>query len=165
MAANFGALGNFLTKRIAPEFENYGIELTKLLVENISLPPAVEEALDKFKEAGSEKVLALLEAASEQNETVYMAATNWAEVRYTIERRKGSDEWPNVRSMLLAFPLEVRQADQALAEAAGHIKSTKKMSLADCFAAALAKELKADLYTGDPEFHEVEDDVKIVWLK
>ena len=51
-----------------------------------------------------------------------------------------------------------------MAELAGEIKAAKKMSLADCFAAALAKELKAELYTGDPEFHEVEKDVKIVWL-
>ena len=52
MAANYGAFGDFLTKRIAPEFENFGIELTKLLVENISLPPAVEEALDKRTSMG-----------------------------------------------------------------------------------------------------------------
>lgn len=52
MAANYGALGDFLTKRIAPEFENYGLELTKLLVENISLPPEVEQALDKRTSMG-----------------------------------------------------------------------------------------------------------------
>ncbi len=52
MAANYGGLGDFLTKRIAPEFEGYGLELTKLLVENISLPPAVEEALDKRTSMG-----------------------------------------------------------------------------------------------------------------
>ncbi|HYK87247.1 MAG TPA: SPFH domain-containing protein [Acidobacteriota bacterium] len=52
MAANYGELGDFLTKRIAPEFETYGLELTKLLVENISLPPAVEEALDKRTSMG-----------------------------------------------------------------------------------------------------------------
>ena len=52
MAANYGAFGDFLTKRISPEFENYGIELAKLLVENISLPPAVEEALDKRTSMG-----------------------------------------------------------------------------------------------------------------
>jgi membrane protease subunit (stomatin/prohibitin family) len=45
-------LGNFLTRRIAPEFEGYGLELTKLLVENISLPPAVEEVLDKRTSMG-----------------------------------------------------------------------------------------------------------------
>jgi membrane protease subunit (stomatin/prohibitin family) len=52
MAANYGAFGDFLTKKIGPEFESYGLELTKLLVENISLPPAVEEALDKRTSMG-----------------------------------------------------------------------------------------------------------------
>jgi membrane protease subunit (stomatin/prohibitin family) len=52
MAANYGELGAFLTKRIAPEFKNYGLELTTLLVENISLPEAVEEALDKRTSMG-----------------------------------------------------------------------------------------------------------------
>jgi membrane protease subunit (stomatin/prohibitin family) len=52
MAANYGELGNFLTKRIAPEFQTYGLDLPKLLVENISLPPAVEEALDKRTSMG-----------------------------------------------------------------------------------------------------------------
>ncbi len=52
MAANYSELGRFLTDRIGPEFENYGLELTKLLVENISLPPAVEEALDKRTSMG-----------------------------------------------------------------------------------------------------------------
>jgi membrane protease subunit (stomatin/prohibitin family) len=52
MAANYGELGDLLTKRIGPEFESYGLELTKLLVENISLPPAVEEAMDKRTSMG-----------------------------------------------------------------------------------------------------------------
>jgi predicted nucleic acid-binding protein len=38
------------------------------------------------------------------------------------------------------------------------------MSLADCFATALAKQQKAEVYTGDPEFRAVEDEIKIVWL-
>lgn len=52
MAANYGELSEFLTRKIAAEFETYGLELTKLLVENISLPPAVEEALDKRTSMG-----------------------------------------------------------------------------------------------------------------
>jgi len=47
MAANQDQLGEFLTERIAPEFGEYGLELTRLLVESVSLPPAVNEALDK----------------------------------------------------------------------------------------------------------------------
>jgi len=52
MAANYDALGEFLTKRISPEFDEYGLELTRILVENISLPPAVSEALDKRTSMG-----------------------------------------------------------------------------------------------------------------
>jgi hypothetical protein len=37
---------------MAPEFAEYGLELTKLLVENISLPPEVEAALDKRSSMG-----------------------------------------------------------------------------------------------------------------
>jgi membrane protease subunit (stomatin/prohibitin family) len=52
MAANYSEMSKFLTERIGPEFEGYGLELTKLLVENISLPPAVEEALDRRTSMG-----------------------------------------------------------------------------------------------------------------
>lgn len=52
MAANYDQLGEFLTTRISPEFGEYGIELSRVLVENISLPPAVSEALDKRTSMG-----------------------------------------------------------------------------------------------------------------
>lgn len=52
LAANYDELGKFLQQRIGPEFEGKGLELVKLLVENISLPPAVEEALDKRTSMG-----------------------------------------------------------------------------------------------------------------
>ena len=52
LAGNQSQLGELLTQRIAPEFKDYGLELTKVLVENISLPPAVEEALDKRTSMG-----------------------------------------------------------------------------------------------------------------
>jgi membrane protease subunit (stomatin/prohibitin family) len=47
MAANYDQLGTFITQKISPEFDEYGLELTKILIENISLPSSVEEALDK----------------------------------------------------------------------------------------------------------------------
>jgi len=52
MAANYEQLGDVIGARIGPEFDEYGLELTKLLVENISVPPSVEEALDKRTSAG-----------------------------------------------------------------------------------------------------------------
>ena len=52
LAANYENMGDFIADKIAPEFAAYGLELTKLLVENISLPPKVEEALDKRTSMG-----------------------------------------------------------------------------------------------------------------
>ena len=52
LAANYTEIGNFVTERIQPGFQTYGLELTKLLVENISLPAEVEEALDMRSSMG-----------------------------------------------------------------------------------------------------------------
>ena len=52
LAANYEELGDFVLKKIYPEFIELGIEISRFLVENISLPPAVEEALDKRTSMG-----------------------------------------------------------------------------------------------------------------
>ncbi len=46
LAANYEKLGAYITEHIAPSFDEYGLELTKMLVENISLPEEVEKAID-----------------------------------------------------------------------------------------------------------------------
>lgn len=109
-----------------------------------------------FKEKGHEKVLSLLEKSADADSPLLIASPNWAEIRYMIERKAGRTKWGEVRARLLGLPLEIVAVDSELAEAAGALKVSHKMSLADCFAAALAKQRKAELYTGDPEFKEVE---------
>lgn len=52
MASNYDEFSETILKKIAPEFDEYGIKLTKLLVENISLPPEVEAMLDKRSSMG-----------------------------------------------------------------------------------------------------------------
>ncbi|MEQ9814096.1 MAG: SPFH domain-containing protein [Azospirillaceae bacterium] len=52
LAGNYDQLGEFIRERIKPEFEAYGLDIPKLLIENISLPPAVEEALDRRTSMG-----------------------------------------------------------------------------------------------------------------
>ena len=37
--------------------------------------------------------------------------------------------------------------------------------IADAFAAALAREKKAELVTGDPAFKALEKEIKVQWLK
>ncbi len=52
LAANYDELSTFVTNKIADEFQEYGLQITKLLVENISLPPEVEKTLDKRTSMG-----------------------------------------------------------------------------------------------------------------
>ena len=117
-----------------------------------------------FKESGHEKIVTLLERAAEADTPLLITAVNWAEVRYMVERKTSAQQWKDVRVKLLGLPIEIIPADQGLAEVAGEFKATRKMSLADCFAAALARIRKLDLYTGDPEFRHVEHDLRIQWL-
>lgn len=52
LAANLNEFSSELTIGLKEDFAEYGIELTKFLIENISLPEAVEEALDKRTSMG-----------------------------------------------------------------------------------------------------------------
>ena len=47
LVSNYDKFSKFITKNIAPQFREYGLELTKVLIENISLPESLERALDE----------------------------------------------------------------------------------------------------------------------
>ncbi|MGF1553138.1 MAG: SPFH domain-containing protein, partial [Paracoccaceae bacterium] len=52
LAANTDRLADILRERIAPEIAGYGLETTALTIENVSLPEAVSEALDRRSSMG-----------------------------------------------------------------------------------------------------------------
>lgn len=52
LASNYDEVSKTITEKLKKEFEEMGIELTKFLVENVSLPPEVETALDKRSSMG-----------------------------------------------------------------------------------------------------------------
>ena len=52
LASNLNEFSSELSIALKDDFSEYGIELTKFLIENISLPEAVEEALDKRTSMG-----------------------------------------------------------------------------------------------------------------
>jgi predicted nucleic acid-binding protein len=69
-----------------------------------------------------------------------------------------------VERLFQTFPVTLVDATEDLTREAARLKAAKRMSYADCFAAALAKHMKTDLYTGDRKFREVEHAVRIVWI-
>lgn len=52
LAGNYDQLAGYIITKIQPEFAAFGLELVKFLVENISLPPEVEAAMDKRTSMG-----------------------------------------------------------------------------------------------------------------
>ncbi len=52
LASNYDELSTFARKKLNEEFKTFGLELTKFFVENISLPPEVEAAMDKRTSMG-----------------------------------------------------------------------------------------------------------------
>ena len=52
LASNYDELGRFTRSKLTEDFKGYGLELTKFLIENISLPAEVESAMDKRTSMG-----------------------------------------------------------------------------------------------------------------
>lgn len=116
-------------------------------------------------EPGAATVAQILERAGERDQPVHMTEVNYAEVQYIIRRKDGDVAWSAIAAELKAAPIEFHPATRALADQAAIYKAGHKLSLADAFAAALAKEKKAELVTGDREFKALEKEIKIHWLK
>jgi membrane protease subunit (stomatin/prohibitin family) len=53
LAAQYKELGEAIRAKINVDFSTYGIEVTKFYIENISLPPEVEAAIDKRSSMGA----------------------------------------------------------------------------------------------------------------
>jgi membrane protease subunit (stomatin/prohibitin family) len=53
LAAQYKEIGEAIRAKINEDFSTYGLEVTKFYVENISLPPEVEEAMDKRASMGA----------------------------------------------------------------------------------------------------------------
>lgn len=118
-----------------------------------------------FDEPGAERVEHLLHLAAEADQPLLIAAVNWAEVLYKLERQNGAQGLNGARDFERTMPLDIAPLDRDLAESAAHLKNQHDLGLADAFAAALAKSRKAELVTADTEFKSLEKEIKINWLK
>jgi predicted nucleic acid-binding protein len=116
-------------------------------------------------EDGAEFMQGLLEKASRKDTPLLMTEVNYAEVKYIVLRKDGKEAWKEVAASLGSLPVEFVPTTRVLADVAADFKASHRISLADAFAAALAKEKKAELVTGDPEFKAMEGEIKINWLK
>ena len=115
-------------------------------------------------EAGKDTMIEIFRSARDSGKPLFLSVVNWGEVYYITLREAGHDRAEGVAHLISTLPIEIVPADLDLAKQAAEFKATKKMSYADCFAAALAKQKKAELVTGDKEFKQVESELKVLWL-
>jgi predicted nucleic acid-binding protein len=129
------------------------------------------EVLDSFAliayfrdEPGAKVVENLLVTAGRKDTPLHMTDVNYAEVKYSIVKKNGAAAWEEAAKILQGLPIEFHSTNRLMADTAANFKARFKISLADAFAAALAKEKKAELVTGDPELRALAKEIKISWL-
>jgi ribonuclease VapC len=116
-------------------------------------------------EAGAEDIEKMLIEANRRGETLLMSEVNYAEVKYSVIRKDGTEAWAKAQGVLQGLPVEFLPTSRQLADTAADFKARFKLSLADAFAAALAKETRSELVTGDPEFKALAKEIKIHWVR
>jgi predicted nucleic acid-binding protein len=119
-------------------------------------------------EPAAEQVEKLLVKAEEGTHRLLLCVVNWGEIYYSLMRKVSQEAAEQKAREIAALTIEVVGVDDdnlELVRQAAIYKATRRLSYADAFAAALAKISNAELVTGDQEFKQVEDEIKIGWLK
>lgn len=115
-------------------------------------------------EPGKERVIEILSLAQKSNCDALLCAINFGEILYIIERRRGLVKAQQVQALIESLPIKSIEATRDLVLDAAHIKANHAISYADAFVVALAVRENAIVITGDPEFENVEQMVKVEWL-
>ncbi len=115
-------------------------------------------------ESGADLVRELILKAEENKVNLLMNVVNLGEVWYSIARTNSLEVADQYIGEIRGMAIEIVDADWQITRQAAAFKVNGNISYGDCFAAALAKNRKAELVTGDKEFKLLGAEVKIYWL-
>lgn len=115
-------------------------------------------------EKGADAVEDILTKALDNEAEIFLSVINWGEMYYIALREGGKERAELYRETFARYPIAIVEANKELTLQAAHFKANYKISYADAFAAALAKNRKAILVTGDLEFKALEKEIKIYWI-
>ena len=112
-------------------------------------------------EPAAQEVRQALRNARRNEVRVLFSLINYGECLYIIEREQGFQQAQKAAGLIDQLPVLIAAADRSIVFDAAHLKARYPIAYADAFAAALAKQQRARLMTGDPEFRAVEPEVAI----
>ncbi len=118
-------------------------------------------------EPAADRVEELIHRASLDRHKLLMSVINWGEIYYNTMRETSQSDAESRIKEIASLPIEIVgiSDDLKMMRQAAIYKATYRIAYADAFAAALAKERRAELVTGDPQFRPLEKEIKINWLK
>lgn len=116
------------------------------------------------EEPSAPRVDEILHQAEAGEIQLSMSWINAGEAYYILVRKHGPQAAESFLTRLPSLPIHLVLPDEEAVIEAAKLKSIRRLSYADSFAAALASRQDAVLVTGDPELHEMRDLLKIEWL-
>lgn len=109
-------------------------------------------------------VAGIFEEIRDRDLEAHLCVINLGEVYYHFLRTGGEKTANTALESIQTLPLNIQYADEQLTLSAARTKAFNKMSYADCFAAALAKQTNAYLVSSDKEFKQIEKEIRIYWI-
>jgi predicted nucleic acid-binding protein len=115
-------------------------------------------------ESAAKRVVDIIADAHANGDELLMSVVNAGEIWYTIAKRAAGGRADEAIDLIRSLGIKFIDVDWETTKIAATYKTKGGISYADTFAAALAKQHKATLITGDPEFKQLEKEITINWL-
>ena len=128
--------------------------MTQYVLDTSSLLTYIEN------EEGATEVEALLQKALDADAVLYISMVSCIEVFYITWQEQGKEVATERLKLIDDLMVIQEPVDSQLTKIIGEIKATKAMSFADCCIAGLAKFKQATLVHKDPEYEQIENEIK-----
>lgn len=115
-------------------------------------------------ESGADKISELIKNARDRDKALLISSLTLAEIYYTIYKISDKEAAENTLKIIETLPIDVVSIDKNISIIAAEIKINNKMPYLDCYTAALAKEMKAELITGNKDYKKLDNILKIIWI-
>ncbi len=115
-------------------------------------------------EEGADIVEALLEKAESGEVDIYLSFVKFVEIYYITIQKKGKKFALERIDSLKMLPVKLIESNSKIGKIAGEFKAAYRLSFADTWIAALAKNKNATLVHKDPEFEYLENQIKVIKL-